>query len=286
MGKGGGDPNTSDLAPPATIYGWQWPPSDRRSHPKTWPRLTLLQPKERPNTFFFTEIRAGMATFFAMAYIISVNSSIVAESGGTCVCPADSMADLCATNEEYLLCLQEIKRDAVTATAAISALASFCMGLFANMPIGLAPGMGLNAYFAYTVVGYHGSGLVPYEVALTAVFVEGWVFVGLTLLGIRQWLARIIPASLKLATAVGIGLYLTLIGLGYSAGIGVITGATDTPMELSGCLTALRDPDTGLCASADKMRSPTMVSPPRPSRLLTLSSGSASSAAVSSLSCS
>lgn len=68
------------------------------------------------------------------------------------------MADLCATNEEYLLCKAVIKRDLVTATAAISALTSFCMGLFANMPIALAPGMGLNAYFAYTVVGFHGSG--------------------------------------------------------------------------------------------------------------------------------
>lgn len=69
------------------------------------------------------------------------------------------MTDLCATNEEYLLCVAVVKRDLVTATAAISALTSFCMGLFANMPIALAPGMGLNAYFAYTVVGFHGSGM-------------------------------------------------------------------------------------------------------------------------------
>lgn len=68
------------------------------------------------------------------------------------------MSDLCDTYEPYLLCVQEINRDLVTATAAISALTSFCMGLFANMPLGLAPGMGLNAYFTYTVVGYHGSG--------------------------------------------------------------------------------------------------------------------------------
>ena len=69
------------------------------------------------------------------------------------------MGDLCDSYEPYLLCVQEINRDLVTATAAISALTSFCMGLFANMPIGLAPGMGLNAYFTYTVVGYHGSGV-------------------------------------------------------------------------------------------------------------------------------
>lgn len=83
------------------------------------------------------------------------------------------------------------------------------MGLFANMPIALAPGMGLNAYFTYTVVGFHGLGPVPYTLALTAVFVEGFVFVGLSLLGMRQWLARVIPASIKLASGVGIGLYLS-----------------------------------------------------------------------------
>ncbi|KAF9635375.1 Xanthine/uracil/vitamin C permease [Lasiodiplodia theobromae] len=217
-----------------------------------------LLPKERKNSYFFTEIRAGLATFFAMAYIISVNSTIISETGGTCECPAESMADLCETNTEYLLCVQEVKRDLVTATAAISALCSFCMGLFANMPIALAPGMGLNAYFAYTVVGYHGSGPVPYRVALTAVFVEGFVFVALTIFGLRQWLARAIPASIKLATGVGIGLYLTLIGLTYSAGIGAVVGATSTPLELAGCASEFQDPTTGLCPSSEKMRNPAM----------------------------
>jgi AGZA family xanthine/uracil permease-like MFS transporter len=60
----------------------------------------------------------------------------------------------------YLQCIEEVKRDLVTATAAIAALTSFCMGLFANLPIALAPGMGLNAYFAYTVVGFHGNGML------------------------------------------------------------------------------------------------------------------------------
>jgi len=215
-------------------------------------------PKERKGSYFFTEIRAGLATFFAMAYIISVNSTIVSETGGTCVYPPESMSDLCSTNTEYLQCVQEIRRDLVTATAAISALTTFAMGILANMPIACAPGMGLNAYFAYTVVGFHGSGLVSYQVALTAVFVEGFVFVALTVLGLRQWLARAIPASIKLATGVGIGLYLTLIGLTYSAGIGAVTGAVSTPMELAGCHQANQDPDTGLCPSYDKMRNPTM----------------------------
>ena len=215
-----------------------------------------FQPKERPNSFFFTEIRAGLATFFAMAYIISVNATIVSDTGGTCVCPASS-PDLCETDTAYQLCVADVRRDLVTATAAISALTSFCMGLFANMPIALAPGMGLNAYFAYTVVGYHGSGLVPYEVAVTAVFVEGFVFVGLTILGLRQWLARAIPASIKLATGVGIGLYLTIIGLTYSAGIGLIVGAQATPLELAGCSPEFQDKD-GICPNAYKMASPTM----------------------------
>lgn len=116
----------------------------------------------------------------------------------------------------------------------------------------------LNAYFAYTVVGYHGSGLIPYRVALTAVFVEGFVFVGLTILGLRQWLARAIPASIKLATGVGIGLYLTLIGLTYSAGVGAVVGATAVPLELAGCSAQFRDAETGLCPPSEKMRSPTM----------------------------
>jgi adenine/guanine/hypoxanthine permease len=213
-------------------------------------------PKERIGSTFFTEIRAGLATFFAMAYIISVNATIVSQSGGTCVCPPDS-PDLCDTNDEYLLCVNEVQRDLITGTAAIACLTTVCMGLFANMPIALAPGMGLNAYFAYTVVGYHGSGLVPYEVAVTAVFVEGFVFVGLTILGLRQWLARAIPASIKLATGVGIGLYLTLIGLTYSAGIGLVTGYNATPLELAGCKPELQD-ENGWCPPSAKMRNPTM----------------------------
>ncbi|KAF2739758.1 hypothetical protein EJ04DRAFT_508621 [Polyplosphaeria fusca] len=216
-------------------------------------------PKERKGSFFFTEIRAGLATFFAMAYIIAVNATIVSQSGGTCPkCELTEADPFCDNNEEYMLCLASINRDLVTATAAISALTTFCMGLFANLPIALAPGMGLNAYFTFTVVGYHGTGMVPYEVALTAVFVEGWVFVGLTLLGLRQWLARAIPASIKLATGVGIGLYLTIIGLTYSAGVGLITGAKETPLELAGCYPQFKDPETGLCPPSEKMRSGTL----------------------------
>ncbi|KAI9745415.1 MAG: hypothetical protein M1818_000949 [Claussenomyces sp. TS43310] len=229
--------------------------------------------KERMGSRFLTEIRAGLATFFAMAYIISVrlkpllttiivalivpqvNASIMTDSGGPCVC-TNSTDPTCANDVDYSLCLSVINRDFVTGTAAIAALTSFCMGLFANMPIALAPGMGLNAYFTYTVVGFHGSGPVSYKLALTAVFVEGFVFVGLSLLGLRQWLARAIPASIKLASGVGIGLYLTIIGLAYSAGIGAITGAVDTPLELAGCRP--EDMVDNLCPGSAKMRNPTM----------------------------
>ncbi|KAF2642535.1 permease [Massarina eburnea CBS 473.64] len=245
-------------------------------------------PKERKDSFFFTEIRAGLATFFAMAYIIAVNSQITSLTGGTCVCPAEfKNPDIgCDKSPEYMSCVEDIKRDLVTATAAIAALATFCMGLFANIPLAVAPGMGTNAYFTFNVVGPYGSGklkhpdrsiLIPnayvsrlatviciysrlgaisYELALMAVFVEGLVFVALTLFGIRQWLARVIPASIKLATGVGIGLYLTLIGLTYDAGIGLITGSMATPVTLGGCKE--EDKQSGVCPGSHKMQNPTM----------------------------
>ncbi len=117
--------------------------------------------------------------------------------------------------------------------------------------------MGLNAYFAYTVVGFHGTGAVPYEIALTAIFVEGWIFFALALFGMRQWLARAIPASLKLATSAGIGLFLTLIGLTYSEGLGLAVGAVDTPMALAGCRKELLD-ENGQCPSYGKLRNPAL----------------------------
>lgn len=84
---------------------------------------------------------------------------------------------------------------------------------------------------------------------MTAVFVEGFIFVALSLLGIRQWLARIIPASIKVACGSGIGLFLTLIGLSYSAGIGAVTGDRSTPLALGGCPKEYLNPDTGACMS-------------------------------------
>ncbi|KAJ4129936.1 hypothetical protein NW768_006908 [Fusarium equiseti] len=106
--------------------------------------------------------------------------------------------------------------------------------------------MGLNAYFTFQVVGYNGSGPISYRLALTAVFVEGLVFIFLALTGMRQWLVKLIPATIKTATGVGIGFFLTEIGLSYSAGIGAITGGAATPLTLAGCPQEMQDVN-GIC---------------------------------------
>jgi AGZA family xanthine/uracil permease-like MFS transporter len=150
----------------------------------------------------------------------------------------------------------DLNRSLITATAAISGFSSVLFGFLTNMPVALGPGMGLNAYFAYQVVGFHGSGTIPYNLALTAVFVEGFIFIGLSLIGMRQWFVKIIPNSLKIATACGIGLFLALIGLSNSIGIGAISGAKNTPLEIAGCPDQYKD-EMGICVS-HKMTSPTV----------------------------
>ncbi|PBK98553.1 xanthine/uracil permease [Armillaria gallica] len=188
-------------------------------------------PKERLGSRFTTEIRAGLTTWAAMAYIISVNASILSDSGGTCECATD---DLCVNDAAYATCVNEVRNDLITSTAAIAALSSFLMGLLANLPVGMAPGLGLNAYFTYSVVGYHGSGIITYREALAAVFLEGWIFLILSILGLRQWLVRIMPQSLVLAVGAGIGLFIAFIGLGAS-GLFVIGGDTTNFVGLGGC---------------------------------------------------
>jgi AGZA family xanthine/uracil permease-like MFS transporter len=120
----------------------------------------------------------------------SVNASIISDSGGSCVCEGTEADPTCDLNTDYMACVYQVKLDMIVATAIISMISSFLIGLFANLPLGMAPGMGLNAYFTYTVVGYHGSGKVSYETALAAIFIEGLIFVALSILGIRQWFAR------------------------------------------------------------------------------------------------
>ncbi|CAK5281425.1 unnamed protein product [Mycena citricolor] len=219
-------------------------------------------PKERIGSRFTTEIRAGLTTWAAMAYIISVNAAILADSGATCVCPTP---DHCpnGSNPEYDVCLGEVRNDLIISTAAVAALASFLMGFLANLPVGMAPGLGLNAYFAYSIVGYHGQHKTTYQEALAAVFLEGWIFLFLSIIGLRQWIVRIMPQSLVLAVGAGIGLFIALsallrfIGLS-NGGLKVIGGDITNYVGLGGCkpedmLPAL----PGFCAGG-QLRSPTM----------------------------
>ncbi|WFD03328.1 hypothetical protein MOBT1_002017 [Malassezia obtusa] len=113
-----------------------------------------------------------------MAYIISVNATILKASKGPCKCPDGS--ESCKGDRTFNHCLDELHRGYVVATAAAGCLSSALMGIFANMPIGLAPGLGANAYFAFTVVG---SGMVSYGDALAVVWLEGWIFLILSIFG-------------------------------------------------------------------------------------------------------
>lgn len=152
---------------------------------------------DRLGTNWKTEILAGSTTFVTMAYIIFVNPSILAEAG----MPFAAV---------------------MTATCLAAALGSLLMGGLARYPIALAPGMGLNAYFTYTVV--RGMG-VPWEVALGAVFISGVAFLVLTMAGIRQLIVGAIPTELYSAVAVGIGLFIALIGF-RNSGLVVTNNAT------------------------------------------------------------
>jgi AGZA family xanthine/uracil permease-like MFS transporter len=148
-----------------------------------------------------TEIMAGFATFLTMAYIVVVNPGMMAAAG------IDHGA-------------------AFAATCLAAAIGSALMAFLANYPIALAPGMGLNAYFAFAVVGGMG---VPWQVALGAVFLSGLIFFLVSLVGFREWLINSIPLSLKLGIAAGIGLFLGLIGL---QGMGLVVGNPATLVTL------------------------------------------------------
>ncbi|KAK9908098.1 hypothetical protein WJX75_002714 [Coccomyxa subellipsoidea] len=201
--------------------------------------------EERRSTFT-QEIRAGTVTFLTTAYILAVNALILSDTGGPCG-PNDCTGpdkgnpecvypdDYGLTNVGYMTCVGHVRQSLVTATAASSCIASLLMGIGANLPVALAPGMGLNAYFAYNVVGYRGSGNVSYQTALAAVFVEGWIFIVLALTGLRLRLIRLVPKSIMLATSAGIGLFLAFIGLQSTEGLGVISYDPATLVSLGGC---------------------------------------------------
>lgn len=145
-----------------------------------------------------TEMMAGLATFLTMAYIVVVNPGMMAAAG------IDPGA-------------------AFVATCLAAAIGSALMAFLANYPIALAPGMGLNAYFAFAVVGGMG---IPWQVALGAVFLSGLIFFIVSVAGFREWLINSIPFSLKMGIAAGIGLFLGLIGL---KGMGLVV---DNPATL------------------------------------------------------
>lgn len=148
-----------------------------------------------------TEMLAGLTTFLTMSYIVFVNPAILGTTG------MDPGAVFVAT------CLA-------------AALGSTVMGLAANFPVGMAPGMGLNAFFAFTVVGAAG---LPWQQALAAVLISGIVFLVLSLTGVRSWLVAGIPTSLRSAIVAGIGLFLAIVALQKSD---VIIGDPDTLVRL------------------------------------------------------
>lgn len=156
---------------------------------------------EENKTNVRTEVLAGITTFMTMAYIIFVNPTILSDSG----MPWEAV---------------------FTATCLSAAFATFLMGFLANYPFALAPGMGLNAYFTYTVVLQMG---LSWQAALAAVFISGIIFIVLTLTKIREAIVNAIPMSLKLAVSAGIGLFIALIGF---ANAGIIEANPNTMVAL------------------------------------------------------
>ncbi|XP_030474803.1 adenine/guanine permease AZG2 [Syzygium oleosum] len=213
---------------------------------------------EARKSCFTRELRAGTATFLTMAYIISVNATILTDSGGRC-----SAADCtvpgspgCTLKPDpgYENCLSKTQKDLVVATILSSMIGSLAMGLLANLPLGLAPGMGPNAYLAYNLVGYHGSGPVSYQTALAVVLVEGCAFLAIAVLGLRAKLARLIPHPVRLACSAGIGLFIAFVGLQLHQGLGLVGPDPSTLVTVTACATT--NPETGECIGG-KMGSPT-----------------------------
>ncbi|MGY0694620.1 NCS2 family permease [Virgibacillus sp. FSP13] len=162
---------------------------------------------EELGTNYKTEFMAGLTTFLAMAYILFVNPATLALVG----------------IEELPEGVTRIDQGAVfTATAVSGAIGSLFMGIIAKYPIALAPGIGLSAFFAYTVVLGYG---IPWQTALSGVLVSGLIFIVLTLTGLREKIINAIPANLKLAVGVGIGFFIAFIGF---QNAGIIVGSDST----------------------------------------------------------
>jgi len=166
---------------------------------------------QKLGTDWRTEILAGVTTFITMAYIVFVNPAILHEAG----MPLPAV---------------------VAATCLSAAFGTLVMGIWARYPIALAPGMGLNAFFTYSVVKGMG---VPWETALGAVFLSGIAFLALTALGIRQWIVSAIPSELFTAVIAGIGLFIAFIGL---RNAGIVAPSPATLVTVGN----LSDPNTAL----------------------------------------
>lgn len=156
---------------------------------------------EEHGTDLGTEITAGITTFLAMSYIIVVNPAILAGQPGNNGQPGIIIQGYTTAEVQQMLTV-------ITIISAVVGL--LVMAFYANRPFGLAPGLGLNAFFAFTVVGTIG---IPWETALAAIFTEGVIFILLTAIGARTYIIRLFPEPVKLAIGTGIGLYLAIIGL-------------------------------------------------------------------------
>ncbi len=148
------------------------------------------------------EIVAGITTFLTLAYIIFVNPSILVQAIPGIFDQSGNIINQAAYNSYYGAFM--------VATIMGSVIATLVMGLYANYPFALAPGMGLNAYFTYTVCMKLG---ISWQLALAAVFIEGIIFIVLTVTGARTFVARAVPQPVKAATGAGIGLFIAFIGL-------------------------------------------------------------------------
>src|SRR6478735_3895591 len=171
--------------------------ASRSPHPSMTALLNRLYRLDENRTTVGRELQAGATTFAAMAYILAVNPSILANAG----MPLPAL---------------------ITVTALTAALSTLLMGFMTNYPLALAPGMGINAYFAFTVCLGLG---VSWQSALGLVFVNGCIFLGLSVTGIREKIIAAIPHQLKLAITCGIGLFIAFIGL-KNGGIVVSNPAT------------------------------------------------------------
>ncbi|WP_049928522.1 NCS2 family permease [Halopiger goleimassiliensis] len=161
------------------------------------------------DTDYRTETIAGLTTFLAMAYIIVVNPSILAPA--IFGLPPEELSPESTTEiGGSMYTFAEVQQMLAVVTILASIVAIVVMAVYANRPFGLAPGMGLNAFFTYTVVLLLG---VPWQVALAAVFVEGIVFILLTAVGARKYVIELFPEPVKFAVGAGIGVFLLFLGL-------------------------------------------------------------------------